>query len=62
MFRDERIKGEDVRVAYIFIPVPSGLPPVLVQVAETRNKREALASPASSPACCCRSSPSFRWP
>ena len=44
MFRDDAINGEEIRVAYAFLPVASGRVPVLVQVAETRNKRGALAS------------------
>ncbi|MDO8932054.1 MAG: sensor histidine kinase N-terminal domain-containing protein [Rhodocyclaceae bacterium] len=44
LFRDDAINGEDIRVAYSFLPVPSGRVPVLVQVAETRKKRENLAS------------------
>ncbi len=44
MFRDDDISGEEIRVAYQFLPMPSGKVPVLVQVAETRKKREALAS------------------
>jgi two-component system sensor histidine kinase TctE len=44
MFRDERIEAESVRIAYAFIPVRSGLPPVIVQVAETLKKREQLSS------------------
>jgi two-component system sensor histidine kinase TctE len=44
LFRDERIEADNVRVAYTFIPVKSGLPPVIVQVAETLKKREELAS------------------
>lgn len=43
-FRDATISGEEVRVAYQFLPAGSGRPPVLVQVAETRNKRKQLAS------------------
>ncbi len=43
-FRDADIKGEEIRVAYLYImPLPDQ-PPLLVQVAETRNKRSALAS------------------
>ncbi len=46
MFRDETIAGEEVRVAYQFLQpidsIPSRL--VLLQVAETRNKRSTLAS------------------
>ena len=46
LYRDAMIHGEEVRVAYQFlrtVPEP-GSPLVLVQVAETRNKRSALAS------------------
>ncbi len=43
-FRDDDISGEEIRVAYQFLPSPPGRVPVLVQVAETRKKREALAS------------------
>lgn len=44
LFRDDRIGGENMRIAYSYIPVRSGYVPVLVQVAETLHKREALAS------------------
>lgn len=44
LFRDDRIEADNVRIAYAFIPVKSGLPPVVVQVAETLRKREELAS------------------
>lgn len=44
LFRDDRIDGENVRIAYAFVPVRGGLPPAVVQVAETRRKREGLAS------------------
>ena len=44
MFRDEAVNGDEIRVAYTFIPVPAGRTPILVQVAETRNKRSNLAS------------------
>jgi two-component system sensor histidine kinase TctE len=43
-FRDENIHGEEVRVAYQFVSAGPGRWPVLVQVAETRHKREQLAS------------------
>lgn len=43
-FRDETIHGEDVRVAYRFVPAGWGRVPLLVQMAETRHKREELAS------------------
>lgn len=44
LFRDDRIEGENVRIAYAFIPIREGLPPAVVQVAETLRKREALAA------------------
>ncbi len=44
LFRDDRIEADNVRIAYAFIPGRSGLPPVIVQVAETLNKRAALSS------------------
>ena len=46
MFRDEQIAGEEVRVAYQFLQPLDGAPSrlVLLQVAETRNKRSTLAS------------------
>lgn len=44
LFRDDRIDGENVRIAYAFLPARSGLPPAVVQVAETLRKREALSS------------------
>ena len=46
MFRDEQIAGEEVRVAYQFLQPLPGEPErlVLLQVAETRNKRSTLAS------------------
>ncbi|MGE5467552.1 MAG: sensor histidine kinase N-terminal domain-containing protein [Ignavibacteria bacterium] len=44
LFRDDSINGEEIRVAYAFLPSPAGRAPVLVQVAETRNKRGNLAS------------------
>ena len=43
-FRDDDIKGEDIRVAYLFLKPRADQGPVLVQVAETRNKRNALSS------------------
>ncbi len=43
-FRDENIHGEEVRVAYQFVSAGPGRWPVLVQVAETRHKREQLAA------------------
>lgn len=46
LYRDDVIQGEEVRVAYQFLrPWPEPVSPlVLVQVAETRNKRSDLAS------------------
>jgi two-component system sensor histidine kinase TctE len=44
LFRDDRVEADNVRIAYAFIPVKSSLPPVVVQVAETLRKREALSS------------------
>ena len=41
-FRDEQIGDEDVRIAYTFLPAKAGS--VLIQVAETRNKRRALVA------------------
>lgn len=43
-FRDDMVDGEEVRVAYQFLSAGKGRWPVLVQVAETRHKREQLAS------------------
>ena len=43
LFRDAFIHGEDVRAAYHLLPAPTG-GHVLIQVAETRHKREQLAS------------------
>ena len=44
LYRDERIESNNVRIAYTFIPIKSGLAPAIVQVAETLRKREALSS------------------
>jgi two-component system, OmpR family, sensor histidine kinase TctE len=45
LFRDEYVHGEEVRVAYQFLqPASEDEPLVLVQVAETLNKRSNLAS------------------
>lgn len=41
-YRDDQIGEEDVRVAYSFLPTAAGN--VLIQVAETRNKRRALVA------------------
>ncbi|MDP1652758.1 MAG: sensor histidine kinase N-terminal domain-containing protein, partial [Rhodocyclaceae bacterium] len=43
-FRDEDIKGEGIRVAYLYLMPQPEQAPIQVQVAETRNKRSALAS------------------
>jgi two-component system, OmpR family, sensor histidine kinase TctE len=44
LFRDSRVVGEQVRIAYRYIPVPGSQKPILVQVAETRHKRDELGS------------------
>jgi len=44
LFRDDDIQGEEIRVAYQFLAPEARGMPVLVQVAETRQKRENLAS------------------
>ena len=41
-FRDDQIGDDDVRIAYRFLPAKNGS--VLVQLAETRNKRRALVA------------------
>ena len=43
-FRDGEIRGEEVRIAYVYLKPLPDRGPVLVQMAETRNKRNALAS------------------
>ena len=43
LFRDDRINADNVRIAYAFMPTRSS-PPVVIQVAETLKKREALSS------------------
>lgn len=43
-FRDDDIQGEEIRVAYRYTAQQAHGLPVLVQVAETRKKRENLAS------------------
>lgn len=43
-FRDATVDGESVRIAYKFLVPGQGHAPLLVQVGETRRKREALAS------------------
>ena len=42
-FRDDEINGEPIRVAYLYLLPKPGAPPVMLQVAETRNKRNALS-------------------
>ena len=42
--RDDEINDEEVRVAWLFKQVAPGTEPVLVQVAETRNKRNGMAA------------------
>ena len=43
-YRDEEIAGDDVRVAYGYFPVGESGRLVLVQIAETRKKRQGLAA------------------
>lgn len=43
-FRDADIHGEEIRIAYLYLEFRNNLPQAMVQVAETRNKRSALAS------------------
>jgi two-component system sensor histidine kinase TctE len=46
-FRSEQLKGEEIRVAYMwleFARAPAGSGPVLVQVAENMNRRARLAN------------------
>ena len=43
-FRDERLDGESLRVAYQVHALDAGQRWIIIQVAETRHKREALAS------------------
>lgn len=44
LFRDDEIVDDEVRVAYSFLPLIPDQAPVLVQVAETHQKRLGLAS------------------
>ena len=46
VFRDALLRGDDIRVAYTTVALPqaSGTQPVLVQVGETLDKRNALAN------------------
>jgi len=43
-YRDAVFNGEEVRIAYQLLPAVTGRSALLVQVAETRNKRKQLAS------------------
>lgn len=43
-YRDDTIDGDEVRVAYQYLYAGAARQPVIVQVAETRHKREQLAS------------------
>jgi two-component system sensor histidine kinase TctE len=43
-FRDAEVEGESIRIAYAFVDLKNASGPALVQVAETRKKRENLAS------------------
>ncbi len=43
-FRDDVLRGNDIRVAYTTVELPSLEEPVLVQVAETLDKRSQLAN------------------
>ncbi|GAB7539432.1 sensor histidine kinase [Burkholderia sp. 3C] len=46
LFRNDLLRGNDIRVAYTTVALPgaSGAQPVLVQVSETLDKRNALAN------------------
>lgn len=44
LYRDAAFNGEEVRIAYQWLPAEAGRSALLVQVAETRNKRKQLAS------------------
>ena len=43
-FRDDEVAGEDVRIAYQFVPIAGTGRAALIQVAETRRKRQGLAA------------------
>lgn len=43
-FRDDEVSSDQVRVAYLYLDVPGTMQTVLVQVAETGQKRQGLAS------------------
>ncbi|HTJ92385.1 MAG TPA: sensor histidine kinase N-terminal domain-containing protein [Pararobbsia sp.] len=43
-FRDESLRGNEVRIAYTYVDVPGASQPALVQVGETLDKRNALAN------------------
>ncbi|MBK7767539.1 MAG: sensor histidine kinase N-terminal domain-containing protein [Sulfuritalea sp.] len=57
-FRDERIDGETVRVAYAFIPVGGERPPLVVQVAGNPAQAGEALSSSIFTVCCCRNFPS----
>ncbi len=45
MLRDDVLRGEDLRVAYMWVKVgPANARPILIQVGETREKRATLAT------------------
>jgi two-component system sensor histidine kinase TctE len=44
LFRDGRLQGEPVRIAYQLLPAPWDARPILIQAAETRRQRSALSS------------------
>ena len=43
-FRNEDIEGSEVRIAYQYLPLKEDAAAILVQVGETRQKRQALAA------------------
>ncbi|CAM2141011.1 two-component system, OmpR family, sensor histidine kinase TctE [Pararobbsia alpina] len=43
-FRDESLRGNDIRIAYTYVDVPGAAQPALVQVGETLDKRNGLAN------------------
>ncbi|XVJ71561.1 MAG: sensor histidine kinase [Rhizobacter sp.] len=46
LFRDDVVRGEEIRIAYLWVDLPGrgGLAGPLIQVAETKNKRSQLAT------------------
>ncbi len=44
LFRDGRLAGEPVRIAYLLLPATWDARPILIQAAETRHQRAALSS------------------